>query len=169
MNCFCIFAKSKRFIGLKKEKKDNSFIKKPYFEGGDKALIEFILKHLQYPIEAKNLKIQGIVVVRCDIDYKGSIHHVQVLKGIGHGCDEEALRIAKLIEFKVPKSPRGLKVTFHKDLRIPFQLIKETPKMNENASSVVNAINLNYNIVSTIKEYKNGEEKEKTIQYTITL
>lgn len=145
---------------MKKEKKDEAFIKQPFFEGGDKALSEFIQKNLKYPKTALEAKTQGMVLVRCEIDFKGNITEAKVLKGIGNGCDEEAARITKLLKFQVPKSPRGLKVTFHKDLRIPFKLIKEKPL------PVAPQLNLNYNIVPTVKTEK---QKEKTISYTITI
>lgn len=151
---------------MKKEKKDESFIKTPYYEGGEKALSDFILKNLKYPKEALEKNVKGIVLIRCDIDYKGKVILTQVMKGIGHGCDEEAQRIAKLLEFKVPKSPRGVKVTFHKDLRIPFQFKIEKPKPTAAPQTY------NYNIVpakSTNNKSNNlnPETSKKVITYTI--
>lgn len=113
---------------MSKERKDNQFIKKPYYEGGIKALRAFMKENLKYPKEALDKKIEGTVLVRHDIDHKGKVIGAKVLKGIGHGCDEEAKRLIKLLKYEVPKGPRKLKVTFHKDTKINFRLPKVKPK-----------------------------------------
>lgn len=148
---------------MKKEKKDDSFIKKPYFEGGEKALGEFIKKNLKYPKIAFEQKTQGMVLVRCEIDFKGTVTDVKVLKSVGQGCDEEAVRVAKLIKFQVPKSPKGLKVTFHKDLRFPFKIITQKPQ------AATPQLSLNYNIVANKPKEQNEEQNKKMISYTITI
>jgi len=116
---------------MSKERKDNQFIKKPYYEGGITALRKFIKENLKYPKEALAKKIEGTVLVRHDIDHKGKVIGAKVLKGIGHGCDEEATRLIKLLQYEVPKGPRKLKVTFHKDTKINFRLPKEKVKKVE--------------------------------------
>lgn len=157
-----IFAKIKLLNGLRKEKKEESFIKKPFYKGGDKAMSDFIRKNLKYPKPAYDQKIQGMVVLRCEIDFKGLVTDVKVLKSLGGGCDEEAVRVARLLEFQVPKSPKGLKVTFHKDLRIPFQIF---PVRTESQTT---SLQLKYQVVSTPSTTPVEKKKENVITYTIS-
>ncbi|HFA49244.1 MAG TPA: energy transducer TonB, partial [Bacteroidetes bacterium] len=109
---------------MKKEAKNKHFIKKPIYEGGPKAMKKLIGENMRYPKEALKNKIQGTVYVKYDIDYKGKVIDAKVIKGIGHGCDEEAIRLAKLLEFSVPKN-RGVRVIFHKNIQIHFRLPKK--------------------------------------------
>lgn len=109
---------------MKKEAKDKHFIKKPIYEGGPKAMRKFIGENLSYPKEALENRLEGTVIVKYDIDYTGKVTDARVISGIGHGCDEEAIRLAKLLKFKVPKS-RGVRVLFHKTIRINFRLPKQ--------------------------------------------
>ncbi len=64
-----------------------------------KAWVEFLQRNLRYPAQAKDATIQGSVLVGFVIDKEGVLTDVRVIKGIGSGCDEEALRVIK-------KSPR---------------------------------------------------------------
>lgn len=109
---------------MRKEKRDNSFIKKPYYEGGMAAMRKFIIAHLTYPKNAKTHKIEGTVHLRYTINYKGTVVAVKIIGGIGHGCDEEAIRLIKLLKFIVPKN-RNLKAVFHKTIQIHFRLPQE--------------------------------------------
>ncbi len=65
----------------------------PSFPGGQEKLHEYIQKNLNYPKEALNNKIEGIVYVQFKVNTDGSISNVQIYMGIGAGCDEEAKRI----------------------------------------------------------------------------
>ncbi len=111
-----------------KEKKDKHFIKKPYYEGGITAMRAFIKQHLKYPKEALETKTEGTVRVEYTINYKGEVTDAKILTGIGHGCDQEALRLVKLFQFKVPKNNKKLKVVFHKKINIHFKLPKQKPQ-----------------------------------------
>ena len=107
---------------MKSEKKDKHFIGKPFYEGGMNAMRAFISQHLQYPAEALQAHVEGTVVVSYTINYKGRVIDAKVISGLGYGCDEEALRLARLLEFKMPKKVRGVKVKFHKNIQIHFRL-----------------------------------------------
>lgn len=96
------------------------FIYQPEYPGGPKALTGFIYQHLQYPQAALASGIEGVVYVEYDIDYKGKVVDARVLQGLGHGFDEEALRVVRLLKFDVP-SNRGVKVLFHKKVNIQFK------------------------------------------------
>ncbi len=64
-------------------------------EGGFKAYKIYLEDNLHYPIQAIENKVQGKVTVRFDISPTGVISDFQVTKGIGFGCDEEAIRLIR--------------------------------------------------------------------------
>lgn len=111
---------------MKKERKDKSFIKKPIYPGGTLAMRNFIRQHLVYPPEALKNGIEGTVSLKYTIDHKGNVIETHIIAGLGHGCDEEALRLVRLFKFEVPKT-RGVRVTFHKNLHVHFRLPKQKP------------------------------------------
>lgn len=113
---------------MKKPAKDKDFIKQPWYEGGTQALRKFISDNLVYPSEAMAQRIEGIVFIKYDIDYQGNVNNAYVVSALGYGCDEEAIRLVKLLKFKVEK-PRGVHVLFHRNIQIHFRLpkVKEQP------------------------------------------
>ena len=104
-----------------KSRKPESFIKQPNYPGGNKAMDDFIRKNLRYPEEALQHKTEGTVAVEIDIDVFGKVATARVKHGIGHGCNEEALRIVQLLQFE-KKKYKGLYVMFHKTINIHFRL-----------------------------------------------
>eukprot|EP00759_Apiculatamorpha_spiralis_P001319 PhF_6_TR10472/c0_g1_i1/m.16553/K03832/tonB; periplasmic protein TonB len=78
--------------------------KYPEFPGGMEAWAKFIQKNLRYPYMAQENGIQGKVYLSFVIEKDGSITDVKVVKGIGGGCDEEAVRVIK----KSPKWSAGI-------------------------------------------------------------
>jgi TonB family protein len=98
-----------------------SAIKNPVYPGGKKGLDDFIKNNLRYPEEALKNKIQGTVVIDYDVDVFGDVTKTKVRHGIGYGCDEEALRIVKLLKFTKRKY-QGLHVVFHQHININFMI-----------------------------------------------
>ena len=86
----------------------------PEFPGGNEKMVEFISSNTQYPQEAKEKGVQGRVLVNFVVDTDGSITDVKVMKGIGSGCDEEAVRVVKSMPKWQPGRQRGevVKVAF---------------------------------------------------------
>ena len=73
-----------------------------HFEGGQPAMYEFIAKELVYPAMAKRNRFQGQCIVAFTLNEDGSTANHKIIKNIGGGCGEEALRVVKLIKFKAP-------------------------------------------------------------------
>ena len=146
---------------MQKERKDKHFIKKPIYEGGAAAMKAFVKKNLNYPKEAFQNKIEGTVYLKYAIDYQGNVTETNVISGLGYGCDEEAERIVKLFQFKVPKS-RGVKVLFHKSIQIHFRLPKEKPKPKPAQPQQIQ-----YTL--TPKTEKNQTDNQKVRSYTYTI
>lgn len=64
----------------------------PEFPGGEQALYAFLYSQIKYPPLARELNIQGRVFIGFIIEKDGSVSNVHVMRGIGGGCDEEAVR-----------------------------------------------------------------------------
>ncbi|HRY33983.1 MAG TPA: energy transducer TonB [Bacteroidales bacterium] len=67
----------------------------PSFPGGQDSLQAYLNRHIQYPLQAREANISGTVQLSFVVDRKGRIRDITVLKGIGMGCDEEAVRVVK--------------------------------------------------------------------------
>lgn len=105
---------------MEKDKKKTVFVRQPEYPGGPKEMGKFIQQNLRYPERALEGNVEGTVVVEFDIDNKGVVVGTRVLQSLGHGCDEEACRVVKLLKFDVPKN-RGMRVLFHKKSHIHFK------------------------------------------------
>ncbi len=96
--------------------------KMPKFPGGVKKLINYISNNIKYPAEARKEKIQGKVFVNFIVEKDGKISHVNVIKGIGHGCDKEALRVVKNLPRWIPGYQRGRAVRVSYNIPVKFTL-----------------------------------------------
>ena len=69
----------------------------PDFPGGMHKFYQYVHKHLKYPKQAVKDKIEGKVFVAFVVDSTGVIREdsVQIVQGIGHGCDEEVIRVIR--------------------------------------------------------------------------
>ena len=91
--------------------------KMPELVGGMDAL----QKKIRYPLQAKSLGVQGVVYVQSIINEKGKIIEPKVVKKLGAGCDEEAIRVLKKSKFK-PGYDKGKPVKVRFTLPIFFRL-----------------------------------------------
>lgn len=97
----------------------------PEFPGGFQALSEFITANLNYPQEAKEAGIEGRVFVSFIVEKDGSLSSIQLLKGIGHGCDEEAIAVVKKMPKWKPATQKGKPVRMRFQLPFVFKLENE--------------------------------------------
>jgi len=95
---------------------------KPRFPGGESELRKFLSLNLRYPSQALEGKVEGEVIVSFRIDEAGHVSEPVVLKGLGHGCDEEAIRVVKNMPDWVPARKNGKHVTVVYNLPIVFEL-----------------------------------------------
>ena len=95
--------------------------KMPEFPGGEKALLVFLTKNIKYPSEAKRVGAEGYVTVHFIIEKDGSVNNAKVLKGVGFGCDKEAVRVINLLKFS-PGKQRGIPVRVQMTVPINFRL-----------------------------------------------
>jgi TonB family protein len=100
------------------------------FEGGIPGLIEYLSKSLKYPDEAKKNKIQGKVILSFIVQKDGRVSDIQVLRGLGSGTDEEAVRVLANSPKWKPATKNGEKVNAQFTLPIQFQLPASSEKSN---------------------------------------
>jgi protein TonB len=94
----------------------------PAFPGGDLARMKFLQDNIKYPIIAKESGIQGTVYVTFVVERSGAVTDVKILRGIGGGCDEEALRVVKNMPRWEPGTQRGKPVRVQFNMPIKFTL-----------------------------------------------
>ncbi|MEI7801649.1 MAG: energy transducer TonB [Bacteroidota bacterium] len=140
---------------MKKKFKPEKLVLQPNYTGGNAALNKFIQDNLKYPDDAIKNHIEGAVAVDYDVDVFGKVIAAKIKHGIGYGCDEESLRLVKLLQFG-KKKYQGLRVVFHKSLIIHFHL------NTASASTEKAELKINYQI----RETKNPFPETKII-YTI--
>lgn len=96
--------------------------KQPEFPGGPEKLNRYLSEKLQYPAEARENSISGTVFIQFVIDKTGTVANAKILRGIGYGCDEEALRVIKAMPRWKPAEQRGKPVNVLFNLPVKFNL-----------------------------------------------
>lgn len=94
----------------------------PSFPGGVTAFYRYIGKHLKYPPAAIRQEVEGRVFVQFVVNQDGSLTDLKVVKGIGAGCDAEAIRVLKTVPNWNPGKQRGVPVRVQMMIPITFQL-----------------------------------------------
>lgn len=94
----------------------------PEYRGGQKSLAMFLASRLRYPTKARENKTQGKVYVGFVIEKNGSLSDFKVIRGIGFGCDEEAIRVLKVSPNWKPGYVNGSPVKTSYTLPVSFQL-----------------------------------------------
>jgi protein TonB len=116
-------------VEMEEEVADEIFViveDQPNPEGGMSAFYGYVADNLRYPSVARRMGVQGKVFVQFVIEKDGSITQVQVVKGIGAGCDEEAARV--VAQCSIPWSPgkqRGKPVRTRMIIPIHFTLVAQ--------------------------------------------
>ncbi len=94
----------------------------PTPNGGMAAFYQYVSKKLKYPAQARRMGIEGKVFVQFVVDKDGTLTEVQAVKGIGAGCDEEAVRVIEGAPKWNPGKQRGRAVKVRMILPITFKL-----------------------------------------------
>lgn len=90
--------------------------------GGMKAFYAYVGKNMKYPAQARRMGIEGKVYVTFVVGKDGALTDVKVLKGIGAGCDMEAIRVLSGAPKWKPGKQRGRPVRVRMQLPIIFKL-----------------------------------------------
>ncbi|NNC86252.1 MAG: energy transducer TonB [Bacteroidia bacterium] len=94
----------------------------PSFKGGDAALVKYMQSNIVYPAMARENNISGKVYVEFVVNPDGRVTNAKILKGVGGGCDEEALRVVNKMPKWNPGKQRGKPVKVYCTLPVNFGL-----------------------------------------------
>lgn len=94
----------------------------PQYTGGEEAMMKYVSENIKYPQAAKDKNIAGRVFVSFVVEKDGSVNEVKVLRGIGGGCDEEAVRVIKGMPKWKPGIQEGKPVRVSYMMPINFKL-----------------------------------------------
>lgn len=105
------------------DRKDYTVVEEqPEFPGGMSAMFGFMAKNIKYPEAAAKANVQGKVFLSFVVTEKGETEDIVILKGVGYGCDAEAIRVLKLFPKWKPGKQNGAPVNTKYTLPINFQL-----------------------------------------------
>ena len=94
----------------------------PEFPGGAEALYKYLAQNIKYPQLARENNITGRVYVTFVVEKDGSVTGVRVLRDIGGGCGQEAIRVVKSMPKWTPGKQRGKNVRVQYNLPVNFSL-----------------------------------------------
>ena len=134
------------------KKSTKKFLKIPQYPGGKEAFKKYIKENLVYPKEALDKQIQGIVFLNAEINDNGEVLRVVVERGVGAGCDEEAIRLLENTRYTSVRN-RGKRVKTKKKIRIEFKL---PPRKT-----------VNFEVVSNKKDEPTKKTTSKVYSYSI--
>jgi len=91
--------------------------------GGMAAFYQYVFNNIKYPEQALSLKIEGRVFIQFVVGKDGNLTDIKVIRGIGGGCDEEAIRVVKGAPRWKPGKQRGKPVKVKMVLPITFKIL----------------------------------------------
>jgi len=94
----------------------------PAFPGGESEMMKFLGNNLKYPERAKDAEAQGTVLISFVVDKEGQISNPVIKRGIGFGCEEEAIRVIQKMPTWSPGKMNGQTVNVEYVLPIRFTL-----------------------------------------------
>jgi protein TonB len=92
----------------------------------DRKMLEFIYQNIKYPKIARENGVEGMVVIRFVVETDGSISSPEIVRDIGAGCGEEALRIVNMMPEWIPGRQRGTPVRVQFNLPVRFDLVDQS-------------------------------------------
>src|SRR6187399_1177868 len=106
-----------------KEEEPFKFVEQmPTFPNGETAMMKYLRDNIKYPNIARENNIEGRVIVQFVVSKDGDIKNAKVVRGIGGGCDQEALRVVNAMPRWVPGKHNGRSVPVTFTLPILFEL-----------------------------------------------
>lgn len=138
--------------------KKKKFLNTPKYPGGSAAFREFISGNLRYPEDAMQKGIQGSVIVGYEVLDTGEVNNAHIIKGLGYGCDEEALRLINMLRFEKVKN-RGVRLTMSTKTTIHFHIpgmvfsysnAEQSGDAPKHSSSNTNRSEITYNYTITL-------------------
>jgi TonB family protein len=103
----------------------------PEFPGGIPGIMRFLSANIKYPELALKFKIEGRVLVKFVVSNSGKVKNIVLLRDIGYGCGEEALRVVRSMPDWKPGKQNGQYVNVYFTLPISFRLSDPEPPTQE--------------------------------------
>lgn len=135
----------------------------PEFPGGIEAFSKFLAANLRYPKAARENNVQGRVIITFVVEKDGSLTDMKVVRGIGSGCDEEAVRVLKLSPAWRCGTQNGRPVKVQYSVPISFTLADDDKKekTGENKTGAVESLNSTSSFA--------GQLRKDTTKYVLNL
>jgi len=101
----------------------NMIDKPPQYPGGEEARMKYIQDNLNYPKKARESGIEGTVYLTFVVEPDGRITNIEILRGIGGGCDKAAMHVVKNMPRWQPGVQRGkaVRTTFNMPIRFKLE------------------------------------------------
>lgn len=93
----------------------------PQYPGGENEMMKFIYANLKYPVLAQEMGVSGTVIINFVVDREGKITNIKVIRSLGSGCDEEAVRVLGKMPSWNPGKQGGK--TVRVSFTLPFKFI----------------------------------------------
>ena len=111
--------------GLRTDGEIFTFVERmPQFPGGEAEMYKFLAENIKYPALARQKKTEGKVIARFVVFEDGSVGRAEVIKGVGDGCDEEALSVIMMMPKWTPGYQNGVAVRVYFTLPVVYKLSK---------------------------------------------
>jgi periplasmic protein TonB len=94
----------------------------PLFGESEKDLMVYINKNIRYPLRARNAGIEGLIILTFVVSAQGEVKDVQILKGLGYGTEEEAIRVVQGMPKWKPGKQNNIAVPVRYTLPIRLQI-----------------------------------------------
>lgn len=94
----------------------------PRFPGGEESLGAYLKQNLHYPEQARERGVQGVVIVEFEVDTDGTLEDIRLVRDIGSGCGEEAIRLVRSMPPWQPGMRQGKAVKASYRLKLGFVL-----------------------------------------------
>lgn len=109
----------------------------PEFEGGLEGFHRYIMNEVRYPLEARRAGVEGRVDVQFVVGKDGLLSDVKAIKGIGSGCDEEAVRVLQNAPAFKPATQNGKPVFVRMVVPIVFKLNKGQTNPDNSTQGII--------------------------------
>ena len=105
------------------EEKPYTYVEQmPTFPGGETEMLKYLAKNIRYPAAAQRAGVEGLVVLSFVVSKTGEISEIQVVKNLGAGTDEEAMRVVKTMPKWTPGKQNGRAVPVRYTLPVRFTI-----------------------------------------------
>lgn len=141
-------------VGEPEEKPLYGVEQMPQYPGGEKALMLFIGQNLRYPKSAADGKIEGRVTVRFVVGKTGEVSDIVIIRGLDPACDNEALRVVKMMPRWIPGRQDGKAVPVYFTLPILYRLQKDKAVETKQPLLIVDGVIEPYYYLSDITKLK---------------